>query len=358
MANLMNDQLTEFTEAEKQAIANRRTITRFFFFPFQILAMVCIALQWPLDAWYFIAALILVTSYFMFCWTSCFHECAHQTLFRSQRLSVLLGRILGTLMFVSYTSYRESHIRHHAYLNKPVDWELWPYSDPKASLTFRRLFVWFDLFVGIFSAPIIYGRIFWHKDSPLSAQSKAACRYEYFLIVLFWASILGVVAYYNKWLMLLTVWVLPHCLAGLYQNARKLTEHLGMNSYDPLMGTRTVAASNFWTRLCTFLNFDIFVHGPHHRHPRVSHDQLVELTQQYVETNPQNNYPIFSTYVGAFSNMFPWLFKNPGVGVNAGGEFPAEAKQGVTNFAADVTDASVEETEVGSANLTGTASDG
>lgn len=331
----MNSQYTEFTEEEKRAIANRRTITRFFFFPFQIMAMWFIAYPWPFEAWYVTAFWILVTSYFMFCWTSCFHECAHQTLFRSQRLSILLGRILGTLMFVSYTAYRESHIRHHAYLNKPVDWELWPYSDPNASLTFRRLFVWFDLLVGIFSAPIIYGRIFWHRNSPLSKESRAACWYEYTLIVLFWGSILAVVGYYNKWYVLLTVWVIPHCLAGLYQNARKLTEHLGMKSYDPLMGTRTVAGSNLWTKLCTFLNFDIFVHGPHHRHPRVSHDQLVELTEKYVQNNPTNKYPIFSTYTRAMVNMVPWLFRNPGVGVNAGGENPKESAT-VTNFVADV----------------------
>ena len=333
----MNNQLTEFTEKEKQAITDRVTITRFLFFPFQILAMLLIAFPWPYEAWYITSLWILVTSYFMFCWTSCFHECAHQSLFRSQRLSISLGRILGTLMFVSYTAYRESHIRHHAFLNKPVDWELWPYSDPKASLAFRRLFVWFDLFVGIFSAPIIYGRIFWHRDSPLSKRSIRACRYEYFLIVLFWGSLLGVVANYQRWWILLTVWVIPHCLAGLYQNARKLTEHLGMKSYDPLMGTRTVAGHNWWTKLCTFLNFDIFVHGPHHRHPRVSHDQLVKLTQEYVEANPTNKYPIFSTYFGAFGNMFPWLFRNPGVGVNAGADPPEDGKQKVTNFAADVT---------------------
>lgn len=333
----MNNQLTEFTEAEKQAIANRRTLTRFLFFPFQVLAMWWIAFPWPYEAWYVTAFWILVTSYFMFCWTSCFHECAHQTLFRSQRLSILLGRILGTLMLVSYTAYRESHIRHHAYLNKPSDWELWPYSDPEASLAFRRAFVWFDLFVGILSAPIIYGRIFWHPKSPLSRPAVQACRYEYFLIVVFWGSLLGVVAYFGKWWILLTVWVIPHGLAGLYQNARKLTEHLGMKSYDPLMGTRTVAGGGFWTRLCTFLNFDIFVHGPHHRHPRVSHDQLIDLTRQYVANNPTNRYPIFSSYFGAFSNMFPALFLNPGVGVNAGAAPPGDRHDPVTNFAADVT---------------------
>ena len=46
-------------------------------------------------------------------------------------LSIWTGRLLGTMMFTPYTAYREVHIRHHAYLNTPRDWELWPYSDPQ-----------------------------------------------------------------------------------------------------------------------------------------------------------------------------------------------------------------------------------
>ena len=67
------------------------------------------------------------------------------------------GRVIGTMIGVPYSIYRESHIRHHAYLNKPYDWELWPYSDPKASLWFRRVFVWFDLFLGMLGAMATYG---------------------------------------------------------------------------------------------------------------------------------------------------------------------------------------------------------
>lgn len=328
--------ITTFTEEESRAIANRRTLRRFLFFPVQVLAMASIAFPWPVDHWAVQAFWVLVTSYLMFCWTSCFHETAHQTLFLSHRLSIALGRVLGWLMLVPYTAYRETHIRHHAYLNKPTDWELWPYSDPNASLAFRRVFVWLDLLLGAFTAPVVYARIFFHPDSPLKPDQKQAVRWEYVGMACFWGAVLGVVAYYHAWSTFLLVYVLPYYLAGVYQNGRKLTEHLGMISYDPLLGTRTVVGDNLWTRLCTFLNFDIFVHGPHHRHPRVSHDQLERITQEYVAAAEHEELPVYRTYSAAVRDMAPWLVRNPGVGVNVGAEPPGGSKE-VDNFVADVT---------------------
>lgn len=330
--------ITTFTEEESRAIANRRTALRFLFFPLQIAAMVLIAHPWPGDHWSVQAFWVLVTSYLMFCWTSCFHETAHQTLFLSHRLSVALGRVLGWLMLVPYTAYRETHIRHHAYLNKPSDWELWPYSDPDSPLWFRRVFVWLDLLAGVFTAPVVYARIFFHRDSPLKPDQRRAVRWEYVGMALFWAAILGYVAYRNAWTTFLLVYVLPYYLAGVYQNGRKLTEHLGMISYDPMLGTRTVVGKSLWTKLCTFLNFDIFVHGPHHRHPRVSHDQLEKLTQEYVAAAEDGSLPIFRTYGAAVRDMAPWMVRNPGVGVNVGADPPGASRRGeVDNFVADVT---------------------
>lgn len=329
--------LTQFSDAEKEAIANRKTALRFLFFPAQIFSMVMVASPWPTDHWAVRVFWILVTSYFMFCWTSCFHETAHQTLFSSQRLSVLLGKVLGWLMFVPYTAYRETHIRHHAYLNKPNDWELWPYSDPNAPRWFRKIFAWCDLFLGVLTAPIVYGRIYFHKDSPLKPEQRRAIRREYVGMACFWAIVLGIVAYYDRWTTFALVWVIPYMLAGFFQNGRKLTEHLGMKSYDPLHGTRTVIADNVVTKFCTFLNFDIFVHGPHHRHPRVSHDQLEELTKKYAAEQATNPLPLYPTYFSATRDMLYWFFKEPGVGVNVGAEWPGQSEQ-IDDFVADVTE--------------------
>lgn len=242
-------------------------------------------------------------------------------------------------MGVPYTVYRECHIRHHAYLNKPADWELWPYSDPQTSIAFRRVFAWLDLIFGFLVTPYIYGRIYFHKGSPLrSSDIRAAVRHEYVLIALFWGTILATVAWFGAWQGLLRVWVIPHLVAGVFQTGRKFTEHLGMASYDPLLGTRTVLGNNWWTRLCNHMNFDIFIHGPHHRHPRMAPGLLRNVMQEYQSANPAVVYPVYPSYWRATCSMLPYLLKNPGVGMNAGAAPPArEQSPSIQNFVADVT---------------------
>jgi hypothetical protein len=110
-----------------------------------------------------------------------------------------------------------------------------------------------------------------------------------------------------------------------------------MASYDPLLGTRTVVGTTWWTRLCTHMNFDIFIHGPHHRHPRMAPGQLRGIMNEYQMTNPTVAYPVYSSYWRAVCSMLPHLLRNPGVGMNAGAAPPArEQSSMVDNFVADV----------------------
>lgn len=330
--------VTTFTADESKAISEKITWIRMVCLPGGAIGIAALAYDWPSAHigwtlfWWF------MTAYFMFCWTSCFHECAHQTLHSSKGLSIWLGRILGTVIFVPYSCYRESHIRHHAYLNKPSDFELWPYSDPNCSVAFRRAFAWFDLFVGPISAAITYGRIYWAKSSPLKEPAlRRVIRNEYLFIFLVWGSLFTVLSIYGWWWMFFKVWAIPVWLAGLYQTGRKFTEHLGMSSYDPMLGTRTVLGHNWFTRMCTFLNFDIFVHGPHHRHPRVAHNVLGKKMQEYIEAHPDKPFPLYRTYWQATREMIPYFFKNPGVGMNAGAAAPGKDKDDdVQNFVRDV----------------------
>ncbi|APZ95613.1 fatty acid desaturase family protein [Fuerstiella marisgermanici] len=329
--------VTQFTENELSDLEDEVTLPLYVLLPLGVVGLYSLAFPWPVNTLPVYLGWLTFTTFIFFCYTSCFHETAHQTLSQSAKLSVIVGRVLGTLMFTPYSVYRESHIRHHAYLNKPTDFELWPYSDPKSPVWFRRAFVWFDLAFGIVTGPFVYGRTFFHKDSPIKSPAiRRATYWEYAAIVAFWGSVLTACAVYDLWFYLLTVWVLPHWLAGVMQTGRKLTEHLGMSSYDPLKGTRTVVADNWFTRLCTWMNFDIFVHGPHHRHPKVAHNLLHRKMKEYKEQT-QEEFPIFATYRKAAVAMLPYLIRNPGVGMNAGAASPdVEKVKDVDNFVADV----------------------
>jgi hypothetical protein len=110
-----------------------------------------------------------------------------------------------------------------------------------------------------------------------------------------------------------------------------------MRSYDPLLGTRTVIGPNWLTRLGSFLNFDIFVHGVHHRHPRLMHDSLVPKMTHSVGTNPEVAFPVFRSYWQAAGDVLPYLLWNPGCGMNVGAPPPEKGKvREVRDFVADV----------------------
>jgi hypothetical protein len=126
-------------------------------------------------------------------------------------------------------------------------------------------------------------------------------------------------------------------IAAFMQTFRKFTEHLGMASFDPLQGTRTVLPRKWLLRASSFLNFDIFIHGPHHRHPRLTHNKLESKLDEYRCANPETAYPTYERYWKAMLAMAPSMIKNPGCGVNAG--TPAELdpyRNEVEDFASDV----------------------
>lgn len=298
-----------------------------------------LAAGYPSEHWAVRVGWTLWTSYFLFCWTSVFHETAHQTLPKPKWYNVLLGRAIGTILLTPYNVYRESHIRHHAYLNRPNDWELWPYSDPRTSLAFRRMYVWFDLVFGAVSSPFIYSRIYFHKESPISnPKVRRAIRNEYVAIVLFWGGLAAWLTYSGHWPTFWLCWGIPHVLAGVLQTGRKFTEHLGMASFDPLQGTRTVISRKLVTRLSSFLNFDIFVHGPHHRYPRISHEFLKSKMGEHLTGQPDVAFPLYGSYLAATKSMLPCLFFKPGVGLNAGAEAAnAVTQEDVEEFLEDVT---------------------
>lgn len=330
---------TNITQTLNPVSAFQSTLPRFLYGPAAALAIVALATGWPDDGWLFRILWTAIAAYGMFCWTSCFHEAAHLTLCGSERFSVIVGRVLGTVIFVPFHLYRESHIRHHAYLNKSNDWELWPYSDPTCSVWFRRIFCWLEMPFGVFTSPYVYSRLYFHPNSSLDNQQvRRMIRNEYLAIVVVWTAVLVIVTATATWKAFLIAWVIPHAIAGFFQTMRKFTEHLGMQSYDPLLGTRTVIGNGLITRICTYLNFDIFVHGPHHRHPRYRHEALCERMSQYVQQNPEISYPVFRSYWHALADVFPVIIRNPGVGMNVGAPPPSTEKpHTIVDFSEDVT---------------------
>jgi fatty acid desaturase len=333
---------TQFTEREADALNQVRVWPNLIILPAVVVGFAALVLGWPSTQIGWRIFWVVMTTYPLLCWGSLLHETAHQTLGSSRRFNIWLGKIIGTLTFVPYSVYRETHIRHHAYLNRPNDWELWPYSDPTKSRTFRRWFVWLDLICGIAVTPYIYSRIVWHRDSPITSPAvRRSIRREYWAMLAVWLSALTAIVVAFQWVPRENWtfwWLVPALAAGSLQVVRKFTEHLGMASYDPLQGARTVIGTNWLTRLNSFFSLDIIVHGPHHRHPKLTHLELADRMRRYHAQPDAAPYPLFPTYAAAVRHMLPALLWNPGVGMNAGAPAPpCTTRSDCSEFVADVT---------------------
>lgn len=292
---------------------------RFLLFPtLAVAAYPGLVLNWGGDHWLVRSAWVVFLTYCWFCVGGAFHEAVHQTLFRSATANLWYGRLMGVVVFIPYTVYRETHRRHHACLNTPDDYEMWPYSDPKCSLTFRRVFVWVDLVASVVTTAYQYGRIYFVGDPKVSAEARRTIAWEYaascvfFTLLIWWA-----IEASDDGQNFDFVWLLPLLLSPPMNTLRKFVEHLGMTSTEPLLGTRTILHGNLLTRVLSFFNFDISIHGPHHRYPRAGYFELPDKLAVFQESHPEARVPVFPSYLAAFAEVAPILWRNPATGTHA-----------------------------------------
>jgi len=268
---------------------------------------------WPTDHPAWVVAVILALAYVQHCWTIIFHEDSHYLLYEARWHNRFNGTIVGTLLLIPFDIFRNVHMRHHAHMNTHEDWELWPYVDPKASLTFRRIFVFLDVFFGAWVDPYIYNRIFFVKNSPIrDPKLRRKIKIQFLIMGLFWASVLAVVAYKGWWMKLLIVYVIPVWLTGVIQATRKLIEHLGLPAGDAMAGARTILPKDWMGRIAGWTSFHIEAHGLHHAYPQMPHNHLEKALELTEHTSPDR---IFPSYWRAFLDMLPHL-KNPAIGRN------------------------------------------
>jgi len=114
------------------------------------------------------------------------------------------------------------------------------------------------------------------------------------------------------------VFALPLLLSANCNSIRKMMEHLGTRSFDPLHGTRTVIGSSFVTRLLSYFDFDLAIHGPHHRYPKLDHSLLKSRMTEVQEASPDTSFPVFHSFTGALIDTFRTVITSPAVGINAG----------------------------------------
>ena len=266
---------------------------------------------------------VVLLTYCWFCVGGLSHELVHQNLPLGPRVTRIIAQCIGISIGIPYSVYKDVHMRHHAYLNTPLDWELWPYSDPNASLGFRRCFLWFDVCFGSLATPLIWGRICFSAKSPVDDALKKTMRKEYLVMAAFWLTVVGCLAWMiatKRYELTGTSFliVLPVLLAANCNSVRKIMEHVGTESIDPILGTRTVVGRSLLTRLISYFDFDLAVHGPHHRYPKLEHTQLKQKMGEIEAADESVSYPVYQSFTAALLDTARTAILNPGVGVNAG----------------------------------------
>ncbi len=277
-------------------------------------AFFVLATGWPTAHPLFVVAVILWLVYFEHCWTIIFHEDAHGMLYRAKWHNVFNGMIVGTLLMLPFTIFQEVHKRHHAKMNTPQDWELWPYVDPNTTVTFRRWFLVVDLLFGIWAGPWVYARIFFHPDSPLKDRGlRMRIWLEYAIIVAFWSTVVGLVWWYDVWGAFVMAYLIPAWITGVVQTVRKLLEHLGLPADSRMGGARTIVGRGPLARFVDWTSFHIAQHGLHHKYPQMPHGNLTRALDTLPEAERRG---LFSSHWAALRDMLPHL-RHPGIGVNA-----------------------------------------
>ncbi|MDB6075426.1 MAG: fatty acid desaturase, partial [Verrucomicrobiaceae bacterium] len=171
--------------------------------------------------------LALIASHFMHGLLIGFHEASHGMLRQNRTFNNFDGVLIGILSFMSFTLYRASHQTHHMHLATEKDEELWPFTDTKSPRWVRVFAAFLELNAGLFFTPYLFMRSFFRKDSPIRAKKvRRRIWNELLLMVLFWTTVVSVVAWFGLWKYLIWMHFIPGFIAGNLQSWRKYIEHV------------------------------------------------------------------------------------------------------------------------------------
>src|SRR3954462_9230629 len=140
--------------------------------------------------------LVLVAAHLMHGLLIGFHEASHGLLRKSRRLNEFDGVLIGIFSLLPFSLYRVVHQMHHMHLATEKDTELWPFVLTRAPRWARRLAAFLELTLALFYAPLIFLRVFVHRNTLVrSRKVRRRIWLELALSVVVWAAIVAAVAF-------------------------------------------------------------------------------------------------------------------------------------------------------------------
>jgi fatty acid desaturase len=211
------------------------------------------------------------------------HEGCHHSLFRSRRLSRVVGFCCGVPVLISVSAYRGLHLRHHAFERSERD------PDDVEHLARRPAGL-----VLIYYGLLLAGTYLYFPHVALSGLKAAGSRGQRALILSEYAAILALLG--AGWLLhpdaMVRAWLMPMVLAAQITNVRSLAEHGLTTGGNPFTATRSVVSSRFASFFFCNLNY----HLEHHLFPAVPWYNLPELHQLLLPAYRAAGASVYRTY--------------------------------------------------------------
>ena len=202
------------------------------------------------------------------------HECVHYRAFKSHRLNMAVGELLGLPILTSAEGYRNNHLAHHSHLNtmQDPDWvrklpqELFRFPKSRTGVVRALLFQisgrgLVRLFLSLRGSPEL-------NRVPRTNKLMRLCAYLAVLSLGLATGLLGKLALY---------WLVPMFTTFPFLfYVRSVAEHHGNLAYDHTYTNSRTTVANAWERFL-FLPHSVGYHLEHHLYPQVPFYRLASL---------------------------------------------------------------------------------
>lgn len=209
------------------------------------------------------------------------HEGCHLLLFRSRRLSRLVGFCCGAPVLISVSAYRALHLRHHSFERTEQD------PDDIERVARKPIPLVLVYYVLLVVGAYLYLPHVAIVGLRVSRSNRELLRIvgEYLLI----AGLLGAGWVYAPD-ALLRAWLIPMILAAQITNLRSIAEHGLTTGDNPFTASRSVRSN----RVVSFFFCNLNYHLEHHLFPAVPWYNL-----------PRLHHLLLPAYRGAGSSIYP-----------------------------------------------------
>lgn len=205
-----------------------------------------------------------------------FHECVHNTPFKTNFLNRLVGFLTGLVLGLFPRIFRYQHADHHTYTQDPIlDPQAIPMGETLGGYLYYASAI--PYFKSILSTAIRYpfGKFNESEKRSVPKSAYLAVKREMYLFWTIYLTLLFISLWMQSWALII-YWIIPRIVAEPIERIIRMSEHVGCPlADDMLLNTRTVLTL-LPVRL---LSWNMAYHAEHHAIPLVPFYKLNDLHQ-------------------------------------------------------------------------------